>query len=152
MAKSIVAGVVGIFFVAALSLGEAPAEKGQPEAASVFIPPWEGVFRVDQKDLIRLKSSALDWQQIEIHVEGPAVVQRTIEIVPDKEHSRFAVAKAHAAGLPGLVEGANREFEIRPTGPGRVAVKIERSTKQEWNGRQAPVVHREVKEYGFIVE
>lgn len=99
---------------------------------TVVIPRDTTAFKVDEKDVVRLTGKGIAGARIEAKVSGPAKLAAT------------GILSERAKGYP-VVGPGNREFEIRPTGKGKVVVTVTSTPPQ-------PDAKPTVTKYEFQVE
>jgi hypothetical protein len=101
------------FAALALSLvlvaGSVRAERDA--AQDVVVPRDEKPFKVSRTDLVRLTGRGIAGAQITANIDGPARVATTYRI------------QVRSNGMP-LIGSNVTEFEIKPTGTGKVTVTI----------------------------
>jgi hypothetical protein len=113
--RGLLCGLAGlVVFASAAGADEGKGEKkeGRPAARSVVVPQDTTPFKVRQADTVRLTGTGIAGSQIEAKVEGPARVV-AVNIVSERSRGRRRV-----------LGGNTEEFEVTPTGPGKVTVTL----------------------------
>jgi hypothetical protein len=77
----------------------------------VVVPQDANPFSVDREQLVRLRQDGISGSEIVAEIDGPAEVAA--------KNSLLSVKNSHV-----LLGRENAEFVIRPTGPGKVKVKV----------------------------
>lgn len=81
------------------------------EERTVVVPMDDKPFTVAANDLVRVVGRGIAGSRIEINVDGPATVEMTSDV------------EQIVNGRP-LVGGTMREFDLKPTGSGKVTATI----------------------------
>jgi hypothetical protein len=121
--------------VLALAAAAGAADEGKGKEAgprTVVVPQDSTPFSVQRGDVVRLSGTGIAGSRIEAEVEGPARLVATNAVSVRRQ------------GKP-LLGSANREFEVRATGEGKVTVTLTSTPPQ-------PAARPTVTKYEFDVK
>jgi hypothetical protein len=115
--RRLLCGLAGLALAAGAAGADEGKKDGRPATRSVVVPQDNTPFEVHQGDTVRLTGEGIAGSQIEAKVEGPARVVAVNTV------------SGRSKGRP-LLGVVTKEFEVRPTGTGKVAVTISNQPPQ----------------------